>query len=281
MTESFHARHQGLFDPSQLERQHVLVFGAGSVGSVLSELLVRSGIVHLRVFDFDTVSPSNLCRTVYRHADIGRPKVDVLAEVLLGIRPQVVVEPRHVDLRDLSDEELQTEIARSDLVIAATDHPPTQARLGALSYHEKPTVFVGVYAKGEGGEVLFTLPDETPCYSCVLGSIRGEHAPDRGKIEYGIATGQLASEPALGIDVAHVTTCASKVALALLLRGTGASAAQILNPSRSVLFVGNTASWIWNEPFESVWARAERRTDCVCQLVPGGSTADLLDLPGP
>jgi hypothetical protein len=132
-----------------------------------------------------------------------------------------------------------------------------------------------VYAKGVGGEVLWTAPDETPCYACVLGALRGANAPPRGRTDYGLEPGTLAAEPALGIDILRVTVAAAKIALALLLRGTGSAVERILDPSQTVLFAGNAVDWIWQEPLETVWARAERKADCVCRLGPHGSTADL------
>lgn len=273
----FHARHAGLFPATALDDKRVLLIGAGSVGSFLAELLVRSGVVQLAVADMDTVSATNLCRTVYVESDIGAPKVEALKRHLQAIRGDVQVDARQIDLDQVDDDALSAWIEGADLVVAVTDHPPTQSRVAALSYHEKPAVFAGVYAKGTGGEVLFTLPNKTPCYHCVLGSIRGEHRPDRGKLDYGLSTGQLAAEPALGVDILHVTTCAAKVALALLLRGTESSVANILNPEHSVLFVGNAVDWVWRAPFETVWAHADRKTDCLCRIAPGGSTAELMD----
>lgn len=275
--DSFHSRHDGLLDPTFLASRRVLLVGCGSVGSVIAMLLARSGVGGLILRDHDTVSITNLCRTEYRRTDIGEPKVEALAKHLQDVRADIEIDGRPTDLRMVDDAEVEGWIAASDLVIAATDHPPTQARLAALSYHRVPAVFPGVYERGLGGEVIWTLPDLTPCYACVLGAVRNASAPSRGRTDYGIATGQLASEPALGIDIQHVTVCAAKIALALLLQDTGAPAAAILDPARSVLFVGNSAEWIWRKPFETVWARAERREQCVCRLEPGGSTADLID----
>lgn len=271
----FHSRHRSLFDPSTLEAKRVLLVGAGSVGSFLAEMLVRSGVEHVTVFDPDVVSETNLCRTVYEAADVSVPKVEALAGHLRAIRADIEVDARGVSLTDVDDDALSAEIERVDLVIAVTDHPPTQARLGALSYHRRPAVFAGVYAEGAGGEVLWTRPDETPCYACVLGSIRGANVPSRGHTDYGIATGQLAAEPALGVDILAVTVRAAKIALSLLLAPHDARFREFVDPSRSVLFVGNRTDWIWREPFETVWARADRLPDCVCRLTPGASTADL------
>lgn len=276
---AFHARHEGLLDAAQLDKAYVTLIGAGSVGSVLAMLLVRSGVQHLRLLDMDTVAETNLCRTVFVRSDIGRLKVDALADHLRAIREGVEVEPLAVDVQSLDDEELEIACCMSNVVVAVTDHPGVQARVGAISYPIVPAVFAGVYERGVGGEVLWTAPGETPCYACVLGAIRDANAPARPRHAYGLTTGQTEAVPALGIDIAHVTVLAAKIALALLLRGTSAPATQILDPARSVLFVGNAVDWIWREPFETVWARAKRRERCLCRLAPGASTADLLDPP--
>ena len=275
-SSSFHERHVALFDPKVLESKRVLIVGAGSVGSVLAQHLVRAGILELTVWDFDHVAESNLCRTVYTEADIDKAKVEALAAHLEAVRSGTSIAAEAIDVSELDDEQLTERLERFDLVIATTDHPETQARLGMLTYHRVPALFIGVYAKGTGGEVLFTLPDETACYHCVLGAIRaGARRPDRGQTDYGIATGQLASEPALGVDLAHVTTCGATVALGLVLRGTSAAAARIIRPERSVLFVGNAVDWVWNAPFETVWARTERQRSCICRLSDGESAAGL------
>ena len=275
-SEAFHARHAGLFVPGNLEDKTVFITGAGSVGSQIALGLVRAGVLRFRIVDFDVVSASNICRTAYRERDIGRFKVDALRDVLREVRSDVDVVSVSLNVSNLDDDDLRTWIETSDLTIAATDHPPTQSRLGALSYGVKPALYCGIYARGEGGEVLFTLPEETPCYHCILGGIRGDAGPDRGKLDYGLTTGQLAAEPALGTDILHVTACATKIALALLLRGTGSEVEKAVDPSRSLLFVGNSVSWIWREPFETLWARAERKPDCLCrggELQLGGGDA--------
>lgn len=269
----FHSRHIGLLDPTVMEQKSVLLVGAGSVGSVLAELLVRAGLRHLLIRDKDVVEESNLCRSVYTQSDIGRPKVEALRDRVTTVRSEVQVDARNVDLETVDDDVLRDEIARSDLVIAATDHPSTQLRLAALSYHSKPAIFAGVYAKGIGGEVIFTLPEETSCYACILGSLAGGSGPSRGTQEYGFTQGELKAEPALGIDIAHVTTCAAKVALGLLLLGTAAPAAKVIDPTRNLLLVGNSAEYVWRHPFDTAWVRTVRREHCLCRQ---DSTSELI-----
>ncbi len=48
-----------------LQNSCVTVIGLGAVGSFATEALVRSGVGHLRLIDFDTINPSNINRQLY------------------------------------------------------------------------------------------------------------------------------------------------------------------------------------------------------------------------
>lgn len=71
----------------------VAVVGCGGTGSAVIEQLVRLGVRHLTLVDPDTISESNVTR-VYgsRRADVGRPKVDVAADNIAAIAPEIIVE---------------------------------------------------------------------------------------------------------------------------------------------------------------------------------------------
>ena len=68
------------------------IAGAGGIGSNVAVNLVRSGMDNLKIVDFDRVEPSNLNRQFYFHDQIGRFKVEALAENLRRIRPELHLE---------------------------------------------------------------------------------------------------------------------------------------------------------------------------------------------
>ena len=76
-----------------LAEKRVILFGVGGVGSWCAEALVRSGVKHLTVVDFDTVCPSNVNRQMMATArTIGQVKVEALRERLLEINPDAEIE---------------------------------------------------------------------------------------------------------------------------------------------------------------------------------------------
>lgn len=68
------------------------IAGVGGIGSNVALYLVRTGVKHLKIVDFDRVEPSNLNRQFYFHDQIGSYKVDALAHNLLRVAPDLTVE---------------------------------------------------------------------------------------------------------------------------------------------------------------------------------------------
>lgn len=68
------------------------IAGAGGLGSNCAVHLVRTGFKKFILVDFDILDYSNLNRQYYFNRQVGRAKVDVLAENLLAINPDVTIE---------------------------------------------------------------------------------------------------------------------------------------------------------------------------------------------
>ena len=80
-----------------LESARVGIAGAGGLGSNCAMHLVRAGVKHLTVVDFDVVNESNLNRQFFFRDQLGRKKVEALKENLLRIEPDADI--RAVDMR--------------------------------------------------------------------------------------------------------------------------------------------------------------------------------------
>jgi len=94
----------------RLQTAKVAVFGVGGVGGHAVEVIARSGIGAIDLFDADDVSLTNLNRQIIAlHSTIGRPKVDVAKERIADINPMCKVTankmfylPENADGVDLS-----------------------------------------------------------------------------------------------------------------------------------------------------------------------------------
>lgn len=77
-----------------LRAAHVAVFGVGGVGGYVAEVLARSGVGEITLFDSDTVALSNLNRQlVALHSTLGQYKVDAMAARIADIDPDIRVHP--------------------------------------------------------------------------------------------------------------------------------------------------------------------------------------------
>ena len=76
----------------KLRAARVCLFGVGGVGSYTAEALARAGVGSIDIVDNDTVSTTNINRQLCAlTSTVGRNKVDVVAERLADINPEICV----------------------------------------------------------------------------------------------------------------------------------------------------------------------------------------------
>lgn len=101
-----------------LESVRVGIAGAGGLGSNCAMHLVRAGVTHLTVVDFDVVNESNLNRQFFFRDQLGMKKVEALKENLLRIDPAADI--RALDMR-LDAASAREAFADCDVVVEAFD----------------------------------------------------------------------------------------------------------------------------------------------------------------
>ena len=111
-----------------LQRARVILFGVGGVGGWCAETLLRTGIGHLTIVDFDKVDTTNLNRQVVAtHNNIGQSKVLEMQKRLLSICPtadvQAIDRPYNAETTETFD------LAQYDIVIDAIDMVECKALL--------------------------------------------------------------------------------------------------------------------------------------------------------
>lgn len=110
----------------RMKNARVGIAGLGGLGSNVAAALVRSGVGHLTIADFDIVELSNINRQLYSLEHIGMKKTDALTEILRGINPFCEISAHSVKIAEENCAELFVDC---DIVCEAFDLPDQKAML--------------------------------------------------------------------------------------------------------------------------------------------------------
>jgi hypothetical protein len=75
-------RQLDLFSPEKFGDTPVHFIGVGATGSYIALLAAKQGITNIHLWDFDSVEAHNLPCQIFRRKDVGRLKVEALAEII-------------------------------------------------------------------------------------------------------------------------------------------------------------------------------------------------------
>lgn len=156
----------GLEGQQRLHAAHVLLVGAGGLGSAAAPYLVGAGIGTLTLADDDHVSLTNLHRQVlYNEADIGLSKANTACQRLSA--RNVDVDCRAIACR-LEGSALQDAVAAADLVLDCTDNLATRRAINACCVAlQTPWIHASV-ARLQGQLTVFAPPFSHGCYHCLF-----------------------------------------------------------------------------------------------------------------
>lgn len=161
----------------RLRDSHVVLLGAGGLGSVVLMNLAGMGVGHIELVDFDIVEVRNFVRQfIYRDADVGRAKVLAAVEAVRAINSHVTVVP-HQKRIAVSSDVLQL-LDNADLLIAAID--ASNESLASINTACAQTGVPFIYGgwSSWGGIYFSVEPLEGGCLAC--GGFEPEHlAPIR------------------------------------------------------------------------------------------------------
>jgi molybdopterin/thiamine biosynthesis adenylyltransferase len=155
-------RQLDIVQPEDLARP-ITIIGVGGIGSPVGLALAKMGCRRLTIFDPDTIEPHNLPNQLYRLRDVGRPKVDALADLLREYTP--------VDV-----EAVQAVVAHQTLhgiVICAVDSMAARAQIwsACVRFHAAVDLYVDARMGAQVGRVLAVRPvdpDDVRAYESTL-----------------------------------------------------------------------------------------------------------------
>ncbi len=144
----------------------VLIVGLGGLGSPIAMYLAAAGVGKLILNDHDQVDLSNLQRQIVHSQDsIGVSKVESAATRLKALNPLTELE---LISDKLSDQTLAETVARSTLVVDATDNFQVRYQLNQACFQEGVPLVSGAAIRWEGQVAIFDPTDpDSPCYRCL------------------------------------------------------------------------------------------------------------------
>lgn len=162
---------------SRLWQSHVAVFGIGGVGSFAAEVLARSGIGTISLFDDDVVSITNINRQLIAlHSTIGMKKVDVMASRIQDINPSITVHPHSLFYLPETD----LDFSCFDFVIDAID--TVSSKLALIEQCQRYQVPV-ISSMGTGNKMdasLLKIADISETSVCPLARVMRKELRSRG-----------------------------------------------------------------------------------------------------
>ena len=180
-----------------LSKAHVVIIGAGGIGSPAIQYLAGAGIGQLTIIDDDVVDLSNLQRqTLFATDDVDMPKVDAALAAVARLNPDVVVTPMRWRIGANNAAAL---IRGADVVVDGCDNFTTRLAVADAALAARIPLVSAAVGQFDGQLAVFRGWEPTlPCYRCLVG---GDPAQDEASCAdqgvLGAMTGMIGSLAAL------------------------------------------------------------------------------------
>lgn len=157
----------GIDGQARVSAAHVLVVGAGGLGSPAVLYLAAAGVGRITLVDDDTVDLTNLQRQIAHASDrVGQPKVASAQQAVQALNPQVTID---TETARADAALLARRVPQADVVLDCSDNFATrQAVNAACVAHGKPLV-AGAAIRFDGQLGVYDPRDpQSPCYACLF-----------------------------------------------------------------------------------------------------------------
>lgn len=164
----------GIEGQQRLLDAHVLLIGAGGLGSPAAMYLAAAGIGTLTICDGDSVDLTNLQRQiVHRETAVGEKKVDSARATLLGLNPGIRIQ---AVAERVSGDRLQALVEAADVVLDGCDNFETRHAVNRACVRAGKPLVSGAGIRFDGQLAVFDLRRaDSPCYACLF--------PEDGEME--------------------------------------------------------------------------------------------------
>lgn len=157
----------GVEGQNQLLAAHVLMVGAGGLGSPVALYLGSAGVGRLTVVDDDQVDTTNLQRQIaHTLARVGQFKAQSVQQAIAAINPDVEVVP----VTQRADAAVLDELVpQADLVLDCSDNFATRQAINRACVHHRKPLVSGAAIRFDGQVAVYDpRQDNAACYACVF-----------------------------------------------------------------------------------------------------------------
>lgn len=157
----------GIEGQQRLIDSHVLIVGAGGLGSPVAMYLAASGVGHISIADHDVVDLTNLQRQIaHTTSRVGQPKVASAAQTMLALNPEVRVTPLAYKL---DAAQLDSLVPTVTVVVDCCDNFETRQAVNAACVKHKVPLVSGAAIRMDGQLAVYDARnDKSPCYACIF-----------------------------------------------------------------------------------------------------------------
>lgn len=153
---------------NKLQNANLLVVGLGGVGSFAAEFLARSGVGKMTIVDGDFVDITNINRQLPAlHSTIGKSKVEIVADRLLDINPNLDL----IKIKEFLDPERMEEVIDSqkfNYILDCIDSVTPKITLLMLAKRKRIKVVSCMGAGGKLDPAKVMVRDISKTYNCFL-----------------------------------------------------------------------------------------------------------------
>lgn len=160
-------KQKEIINQELLTNAHVMVIGAGGLGSAALYYLAAAGVGKITIVDSDKIEESNLNRQILHFTDdIGKPKVLSALRKLSALNPEIQIEVKSMRITPTT----VALLPEADLIIDCLDNMDTRFILNRFCI-EKGIPMVHAAVEAFEGRLTVIIPGKTPCLACIYAGV--------------------------------------------------------------------------------------------------------------